>query len=122
MLTALGVTQTMAQWADDLEIVESYVRHMARRHGRDGFEAFARRIIAKRQDAESIPAGHPGSLSWSKLAWEDDVHAQYAVECHPRGMTLDEIGELMGLTRQRVEQIEKEALRKVQRALARRGE
>jgi len=52
------------------------------------------------------------------LAWADDALAQAVVAEHPDGMTLEEVGDLMGLTRERIRQIELTALRKLRKAEA----
>lgn len=50
---------------------------------------------------------------WSDLEWEEHPAAQRAVFDHPAGMTLEEIGACMGITRERVRQIEHQALAKL---------
>lgn len=45
--------------------------------------------------------------------WELDDVCWYVVACHPDGLTLAEIGELLGVTRERVRQIETAALEKL---------
>ncbi len=47
------------------------------------------------------------------LPWEDDVNAQAVVDAFPEGMTLAQVGLCFGLNRERVRQIEYEALRKL---------
>lgn len=53
---------------------------------------------------------------WTDLEWEQHPEAMRAVQEHPDGMTLEEIGRLMGVTRERVRQIEAQALRKLMAA------
>ncbi len=60
-----------------------------------------------------IPAGQPGSWSWEALTWERDPWAQEFVVSHPGGATLEEIGQVLGVTREAVRQIEERAIRKV---------
>jgi hypothetical protein len=50
---------------------------------------------------------------WLDLEWEEDALAQQLVAEEPDGMTLDAIGEHLDLTRERVRQIEQEALKKL---------
>lgn len=50
--------------------------------------------------------------------WEDDEEAQRLVEEHPDGMTLSEIGDALGITRERVRQIQEHALEKLARRCA----
>ena len=49
------------------------------------------------------------------LDWKLDDRAWYVVACHPQGLTLEEIGSLMGVTRERVRQIEEEAFAKIRK-------
>ena len=50
---------------------------------------------------------------WIDLEWHQHPAAIRAVAQHPEGMTLEQIGRLMGVTRERVRQIESTALRKL---------
>lgn len=61
--------------------------------------------------------GHPYHLN--DLPFEDDPEAQRFVEENPSGATLSEIGACLGVTRERVRQIEEEALRKLNAAVRR---
>ncbi len=61
------------------------------------------------------PAGRPDEADpWIELEWDEHVEAKRMVDAHPDGMTLEHIGEAMGITRERVRQIEGGALRKLQ--------
>lgn len=51
--------------------------------------------------------------AWLDLEWEEDALARQLVAEEPDGMTLDAIGEHLDLTRERVRQIEQDALRKL---------
>ena len=62
-----------------------------------------------------IPGGAPKSWTWEMLAYEDDPWARQFVEAHPDGATLELVGEVLGITRERVRQIEEVALRKLRR-------
>lgn len=78
-----------------------------------------------------VPHGAPGSWTWLELPFEHDRTAQAFVRLHPNGASLEEVGDAMGMTRERVRQIEAIALRKMRRrskldvaaleALVRRG-
>lgn len=50
---------------------------------------------------------------WSDLEWESHPEAQVVVSEYPAGMTLEQIGAAMGITRERVRQIERAALDKL---------
>ncbi len=52
----------------------------------------------------------PSALIDSITPYEGDARCQYVVQCHPDGLTLEEIGDLLGLTRERIRQIEHRAL------------
>jgi hypothetical protein len=65
------------------------------------------RAIARR-----IRRGKPFD-AWLDLEWEEDALARQLVDEEPDGMTLDAIGEHLDLTRERVRQIEQDALRKL---------
>ena len=68
------------------------------------------------------PAAEPGaprSWTWVVLTWNEDVWAQRFVDQHPEGAPLDVVGDALGLVKERVRQIEEEALRKL--AAGRRG-
>lgn len=62
--------------------------------------------------------GEPGAWTWQLLPWEDDLWAQEFVQKHPCGATLEEIGEALGVSMQRVRQIEEKALRKLRRMVS----
>lgn len=52
---------------------------------------------------------------WGELPWALHREAHEVVAAHPDGMTLEEIGDILGLTRERVRQIEASALRKLRK-------
>lgn len=53
---------------------------------------------------------------WTDLEWEEHVEARDIVKANPDGMTLEEIGAHLGITRERVRQIEASALMKLREA------
>lgn len=54
---------------------------------------------------------------WLDLEWEQHPEAMQVVADHPEGMTLEQIGAKMGITRERVRQIEASALEKLRAGL-----
>jgi hypothetical protein len=52
--------------------------------------------------------------------WADDW-VWYVTHVHPDGLTLDQVGEFYGLTRERIRQIENGAMRKVRKAAELKG-
>lgn len=50
---------------------------------------------------------------WSDLEWEEHDEARRIVAENPDGMTLEEVGAYLGITRERVRQIEAAALEKL---------
>ena len=65
--------------------------------------------------------GAPRSWTWELLEWEDDPGAQAFLASHPGGATLEEVAAALGVTRERVRQIEALALRKCRREAQRLG-
>jgi hypothetical protein len=59
------------------------------------------------------PPGQPGSRTWDTLPWEKDDWCWYAVACHPDGLTLEQVGALMGCMPERIRRIELDALAKL---------
>lgn len=55
------------------------------------------------------------------LTWENDTEARNFVAQHPEGATLKEIGDHFGVSRERVRQIQKDALLRLRRELERMG-
>lgn len=68
--------------------------------------------VAAHADPNAKP-GAPRSWTWELLLYEDDCYAQRFVEAHPHGATLDEVGDALGIVRERVRQIEEQALEKL---------
>jgi len=53
--------------------------------------------------------------------YEEDLAARWFVRNHPDGGTLEEVGVMLGVTRERIRQIEMMALRKLRRACTEEG-
>jgi len=108
IVDANGRSQTLTEWAREFGVYPSVLCRRIQRHGVDkalSADAFPVKCITKRE----------GTSWWPELdhPWEDDPRAQYVVAHHPDGITLDEVGLLLGVTRERVRQIEESALRKL---------
>lgn len=78
---------------------------IAARLGVSGSRVFYAR---KRRGIPSFTKGR--ALIDMRTPYADDDRCWYVVEAHPDGLTLDEIGQLMGVTREWVRQIEERAL------------
>lgn len=68
-----------------------------------------------------VPLGAPKSWTWDALPWEADRWARAWVAAHPGGATLDEVGKALGVTRERVRQVEESGMRKFEREARRCG-
>lgn len=66
----------------------------------------------KRSCGRLVRTGKPFD-PWSDLEWEEHFEAQCIVRDNPDGMTLEQVGEVLGVTRERVRQIEAQALEKL---------
>lgn len=119
LVEAFGETRTVEGWA---------------RHLGDGVESLRRRLNAfamlppelalslpKGIRIRDVPLGAPKSWTWDVLPWESDRWAQRWVAAHPGGATLAEVGEAIGVTRERVRQLEENGLRKFERAARKQG-
>lgn len=67
--------------------------------------------LSRMSEAQSV--GGIGSLTWQTLPWEQDQAAQRLVREYPAGLVLSSVGAAMGLTKERVRQLEFYALRKL---------
>jgi hypothetical protein len=66
-----------------------------------------------RSRVAGVSPGEPGSPSWDTLSWEQDDWCWYAVTCHPNGLSLEQVGALLGCGPELVRKIELEALAKL---------
>lgn len=60
----------------------------------------------------------PGAPIDPRTRYADDARAQYVVACHPDGINNEQIGELLGISRERVRQIVDSALDSLRRRCA----
>jgi hypothetical protein len=110
-LSAFGEVLSIAAWAEQVDISPRALRDRLKRLPAE----VALSLSPKAKYGELPELGEPRSWSWSVLQWEDDPWAQTFVEEHPGGATLEEVAEVLGVTRERVRQIESKALRKLRR-------
>lgn len=120
LVTAFGQTQTVFGWALHFGVgIASLLRRLNALSGLP-VELVLEMPKAVRVRPGSLP-GAPGSWTWGALPWEADRWAQAWVDAHPGGGTCEEVGDALGVTRARVQQIEELATRKLQREVARLG-
>ena len=110
-LRAVGESLTVTQWSERTGLTRNLIRTRKRRGWSDVDAVTVPDMV--RHASIHIPPGHPGSVSWFRETWENDDHAWYVVACHPDGLTLEQIAAVMGLTDERVRQIELSGLEKL---------
>lgn len=74
-------------------------------------------------DALTLPMGarlDHGAID-PRVPWLEDYTARAFVVHHPEGATLEEVGQMLGVTRERVRQIEVAAFKRLRRACEREG-
>lgn len=128
MITWQGRTQSVKQWAAEMKInVQALLeRYRKLERGAAGY------TIERVMDPHPMQRGWgPGMCKRKRVAvraemlaafdvpyWADDW-AWYVVQRHKGdGITLDEIGQLYGVTRERIRQYEVSAMRKIQKMAA----
>jgi transcriptional regulator with XRE-family HTH domain len=109
--TARGETMTADEWAERLGVC-SETLYSRLRAGMTPDEAMVRHV-ARAQRREMWPGA-------ASLPFEDDAIAQLLVE-GGNGWTQDEVGEFMGVSGERIRQIERGALDKIEQRLGRDG-
>lgn len=106
-----GYTRAHLVWAWKSGKTSSCCRRCAAQLQWDGIRA-----RAEKPPRRPRPARSPEHLQRERTRWADDPEAQAMVAESPGGMTLGEVGEYFGITRERVRQIEADALRKIRLA------
>ena len=71
-------------------------------------------VVAVREDRRPIYRGSREHLR-DILRWEKDPCAQYAVHCHPDGLTVEQVAELLGVSVRAVYADQASALEKLRR-------
>jgi hypothetical protein len=86
-----------------------------------GAPSLPRKTRVRRCAAHVGMGAREGALIDSHTRFDQDPYAQALLLALGRPATLEEIGEAMGLTRERIRQLEAEALKKMHAALRLRG-
>jgi hypothetical protein len=107
LVTYNGVTRPVSDWARYLGIGRTTMWKRLHRFPLDVAMTMPRRSSSK------PVVEHEGSLVDGRRRFADDQHAVSAVLCKPDGMEHHEIGDLVGVGRERIRQIEEAALRKL---------
>lgn len=115
-ITAWGSTRTLREWAEYLGVSPAGIRSRIYKKGMTPHEAVTKPWAAHagKRKRGARPSAEP-ILPDLHVPWEESDWSWYVVAHHPNGLTLDEIGQLMGITRERVRQIEQKAFGKLLR-------
>jgi hypothetical protein len=112
LYTAFGQELTLDQWAWESGLprrtIEARLRVGLPMEVAVSLERFAR-------IDPTAPLGGPGSWTWYALDFEDDKWAKAFVKLHPGGASLDAVGDALGMTRERVRQLEEQIFAKLRR-------
>lgn len=99
-----GKMMTLREIGESLGVTDDVIRHRLRKGQAFDHKPKWRR---KRPAAEK--------LIDNQTPFEEDERCRYVVKHHPDGLTLDEIGQLMDCTRERVRQLESRIIAKLQK-------
>lgn len=113
-MTAARLTPTIERMAEAHGVCAHELAWQLRRKAVDAAIEACRARAAKQERPK--PDGRKKDPLWVELdtePYDRDPIAQYVVASFPEGLTLTELGELMGVCRERVRQVEAEAFRKL---------
>ena len=119
-IEAFGVVGTLAEWSWIVGLGERVLQ----RRLRDFHDVSVELVLSMPSYLRADPAaaaGQPHSWTWDSLPWERDPWARAWVKQHPGGSTLEEVASALGVTRERVRQIEEVAMRKLRHVASERG-
>lgn len=119
-LKAYGTSMSVTEWARELGMRREQLYTRLRRYRGLPPEVVLALPTCVHLDPGAKP-GEPRSWTWDLLEWEDDPGAQAFLAQHPGGATLEEVAAALGVTRERVRQIEEIAMRKCRREAERLG-
>ena len=108
---------------NDRGVVRTWLRCVAcgrvRERGRYGIDQHLRRCVCRKLRPDVTP---DEVVHLDALPFAEDVACQRFVDAHPGGATLEEIARVVGFTRERVRQLEEQALSAFRRAAAKVGD
>lgn len=107
-----GEVRSLRQWASLLRV--PYGR-LLRLHA-IGVPVVLTARMKRQAHVSTGEPGAPGSWTWHALDYEDDVWAQDFVRKHPRGASLEAVADALGMTRERVSQLQDEIFAKLRAA------
>lgn len=111
VIEANGESRTHKAWAAHIGLTPNGLRARICA-GMTPEEAVTR---PRRRRAKNRPSG-ASLVEDLDLPWEVSDQSWYIVARHPAGLTLEQVGEVFGLTRERIRQIEEKALKKLLRS------
>jgi len=119
-LKAYGTSMPLTEWARLYGLRPGHLRRRLQALKGLPPEVILSVRYARHLDPRAKP-GAPHSWTWDALCWEDDEWAQTWVARHPGGATLEEVGDALGIVRERVRQVEEVAMLKLRRAARQQG-
>ena len=113
-ITAFGETLDLTEWAERTGLSRRTLEERLRRKNWTGEQ-----IVTAPRFTRSVAVGHGRDgepreqLVDHMTPWADDDRCWYVVTCHPDGLTLEQVGDMIGVSRERVRQIEEIAFDKL---------